>query len=91
MAKNAAGEGTLGLMHSLLATKISGKLAEEDCDPRWAQIAVKFLNDNNIYQIKEIGNEMDELEKDLTKRKRRFNTENITDLATELAKKEAMG
>lgn len=91
MAKNAAPEAVLGTMHSLLSARISNELAKEDCDPRWAQIATKFLNDNKIYQIKEIGNEIDELDKDLKRRKQRFGKENITDIATELAKKEGIG
>jgi len=91
MAKNAAKEEELGTLHSLLSKQLRIKLGAKNCDPRYFQIATKFLNDNKIYQIPDLTNELGELDKDLQKRKRRFGTENITELATERAKKEAEG
>ena len=97
MAKNAAMEGELGSLHSILCKIYKGQLVDEDgelkaeIDPRILGHINKFLADNKIMQTAEPGNDISELDKDLRKRKKRFGKENITDIATEMAKKEAIG
>ena len=97
MSQNAAMEGELGALHSLLCGAYrtllvdkKGKLLKE-IDPRVLGHINKFLADNKIHQNAEPGNDISELDKDLKKRKQRFGKENITDIATELAKREAIG
>lgn len=97
MSVNAAQEGELGSLHSFLCRVYKQQLVDEDgnllkdVDPRILGHINKFLADNKIYQNAEPGNEISELDKDLKKRKQRFGKENITDIATEQAKKEAKG
>ena len=96
MSKNAAGEGELGELHSILCqiyraqlTTASGK-PKKNIDPRILGHINKFLSDNRISQNAEPGNDISELDKDLKMRKKRFGKENITDIATKLAKEEAV-
>ncbi len=97
MSQNAAMEGELGSLHSLLCGAYRKLLVDEEgnlleeIDPRILGHINKFLNDNKISQNAEPGNDISELDKDLRKRKQRFGKENITDIATEMAKKEALG
>ena len=91
MALNAALEGELGELHKQLTDRLKTHIRDPKCDPRYIQMAIKFLADNKIYQNAEPGNDISELSKDLQKRKKRFNKENITDIATAQAKKEAEG
>lgn len=97
MSHNAAMEGELGTLHSLLCKLYKSKLVDKkgkllkEVDPRILGHINKFLADNKIYQNAEPGNDISELDKDLRKRKQRFQKDNITDIAIERAKKEAMG
>ncbi|MCP3681212.1 MAG: hypothetical protein GY861_00845 [bacterium] len=97
MSQNAAMEGELGSLHSLLCGAYRKLLVDEDgvllkeIDPRVLGHINKFLADNKIHQNAEPGNDISELSQDLQKRKKRFGKENITDIATEMAKKEALG
>lgn len=97
MSQNAAMEGDLGSLHSLLCGAYRKLLVDEDGTPRDEIDARvlghinKFLADNKIRQIAEPGNEISELDQDLRKRKRRFGKENIIDIATAQANKEAIG
>ena len=90
-------EGDLGSLHSLICGAYRQLLVDEngellkEIDPRVLGHINKFLADNKISQNAEPGNDISELDKDLRKRKQRFGKENITDIATELAKKEAIG
>ncbi len=96
MAKNAALEGELGELHSLVCKAYKEALIDPETgtlrkavDPRMLSNINKFLADNKIYQIPEPGSDISELDKGLRERKKRFGEENITDLATALALKEA--
>ena len=97
MSQNAAMEGELGSLHSILCRIYKMQLTDEDgnpikeIDPRILGHINKFLADNKIYQNAEPGNDISELDVDLRKRKKRFGKENITDIATAAAKKEAIG
>lgn len=97
MSQNAAMEGELGKLHSLLCRAYRGFLVDQDGNPveqvdtRVLGHLNKFLADNKISQNAEPGNDISELDADLRKRKQRFGQENITDIATEMAKKEALG
>ncbi len=97
MSQNAAMEGELGILHSLLCGAYRKLLVDEDgelleeIDPRVLGHINKFLADNKIHQVAAPGNDISELDVDLKKRKQRFGKENITDIATEMAKKEAIG
>ena len=91
MSENAAQEGELGKLHAAIAQRLRVHVADVECDPRYLQMAIKFLADNKIYQNAAPGNDISELDKDLKHRKKRFGKENITDIATEMAKKEAIG
>ncbi len=97
MSQNAAMEGELGSLHSLLCGAYRKLLVDEEgnlldeIDPRVLGHINKFLNDNKIHQVAAPGNDISELDVDLKKRKQRFGKENITDIATEMAKKEAIG
>jgi hypothetical protein len=90
-------EGDLGSLHSLLCAAYRRLLVDEEGEPRTEIDARvlghinKFLADNKIKQIAEPGNDISELDMDLQKRKKRFGKDNITDIATERAKKEAIG
>jgi hypothetical protein len=91
MAGTSAHENELGIVHKLLTERLTAELKKKKCDVKWIQAATKFLHDNKVYQIKDVGDGLDELDKSLSQRKQRFGKENITDIATELAKKEAVG
>lgn len=97
MSVNAAQEGELGGLHSVICKVYRLNLCDEngepikDVDPRILGHVNKFLADNKIYQNAEPGNDISELDTDLKKRKKRFGKENITDIATAQAKKEAIG
>lgn len=97
MSQNAAMEGELGSLHSILCKVYRGQLVDadgnlrEEIDPRVLGHINKFLSDNKIHQNAEPGNDISELDKDLRKRKKRFGQENITDIATAQAQKEAIG
>jgi len=97
MSVNAAQEGELGSLHSILCRVYRDQLVDKngellkEIDPRILGHINKFLADNKIHQNAEPGNDISELDKDLRKRKTRFGEENITNIATELAKKEARG
>lgn len=90
-------EGELGSLHSILCQIYRNQLVDADgnplteIDPRVLGHINKFLADNRISQNAEPGNDISELDVDLRKRKKRFGKENITDIATEMAKKEAIG
>ena len=97
MSENAAMEGDLGSLHSLICGAYRKLLVGEDgellkeIDPRVLGHINKFLADNKIHQNAAPGNDISELDTDLKKRKQRFGKENIADIATERAKKEAIG
>ena len=97
MSVNAAQEGELGALHSIICRVYRGQLLDKDgnvrkdVDPRILGHINKFLADNKIYQNAEPGNDISELDADLRKRKKRFGKENITDIATAQAQKEALG
>ena len=85
MAKGAATEEAMGLLHNDVAKALSSKVSEADCDPRYLGIAVKFLNDNKVSMLPEISKELGEIELALQRRQHRFKSKNITDIATKYA------
>ena len=97
MSQNAALEGDLGSLHSLLCGAYRRLLVDEKGEPRLEIDARvlghinKFLADNKIKQVAAPGNDISELDADLKKRKKRFGKENVVDIATKQAKKEAIG
>ena len=97
MSENAAMEGDLGSLHSLLCKVYRATLVDEEgemrkeVDARVLGHINKFLADNKIKQVAAPGNEISELDQDLKKRKKRFGQANVTDIATKQAEKEAMG
>lgn len=97
MSVNAAHEGELGSLHSILCKIYRSQLVDEsgnilkDIDPRVLGHINKFLADNKIHQVAAAGSDISELDKDIQKRKKRFGKENITDIATQAAKREALG
>lgn len=84
MAKPTS-ESTMGTLHIKVSTRLTNEVKNKDSDPRYVQMAIKFLSDNKIYMTPEINNELGELDKHLQAKKKRFNNENITDIATKQA------
>jgi hypothetical protein len=78
----------LGELHKAIAKRLKLHVNDVESDPRYVQMAIKFLNDNKIYCVPSESNELGELDKALEKRKQRFGG-NIVDIAERTAK--AMG
>lgn len=85
MAKGAATEEAMGILHNDVARALSSKVQDEECDPRFLGIAVKFLNDNKVTMLPEISKELGEIELALQRRQHRFKSKKITDIATRQA------
>jgi len=84
----AASEAYLGALHKKTAKRLTEELEKTDGDVRYIGYAIKFLSDNKVTMVKEIGNELDELSKRLKNKKKRLfkEPENVVDISTELAK-----
>lgn len=87
----AALEARMAEMHNKTAERLIKEIENPDSDPRYVQMAIKFLADNNVKMVAEVSNELGELDKHLQARKKRFGDipENgpgsITDIATKQA------
>jgi len=93
MSTGAATEVTLGELHAAIARRLREHVEDIESDPRYLQMAIKFVSDNKITCVIAERNDIGELDKSLARRKqRKFGTtsgENITDIATHMAQ-EAM-
>ena len=89
MSTGAATEITLGELHAAIAKRLRAHVDDVECDPRYLQMAIKFVSDNHITCVVDERNELGALDKSLERRqKRKFGTtgsENITDIATKMA------
>lgn len=85
MSTGAATEITLGELHVAIAKRLKTHIEDIECDPRYVQMAIKFLSDNNITCVIDKSNEIGELDKTLQARRKRFG-ENITDIASKMGR-----
>ena len=87
----ATPESIMAEMHTKTANRLLKEIANPDSDPRYVQMAIKFLSDNKVTMVPEISNELGELDKHLQNKKKRFGTPpesgpgSITDIATRQA------
>lgn len=88
MVDTAAKDTILGDLHTKIAKRLKIHVDDLESDPRYIQMAIKFLSDNKIYCVPSETNEIGELDKALEKRKQRFGG-NVVDIAERTA--EAMG
>jgi len=91
VSTGAATEITLGELHAAIAKRLRAHVDDVECDPRYLQMAIKFVSDNHITCVVDERNELGALDKSLERRKQRKfgsekGTENITDIATKMAK-----
>ena len=84
----ATKESILGEMHKAIAKRLKIHIDDLESDPRYVQMAIKFLADNKIFCVPNETNEIGELDKSLQKRKNRFGG-NVVDMAERTA--HAMG
>ena len=95
MSTGAATEVTLGELHAAIARRLKIHMDDVECDPRYIQMAIKFVSDNHITCVVDERNELGALDKSLKRREqRKFGTvgkENITDIATKMAKEAING
>jgi len=85
MSTGAATEITLGELHAAIAKRLRTHIDDLESDPRYVQMAIKFLNDNKITCIIDQSNELGALDKSLERRKRRFGG-NVTDIASRMSR-----
>ena len=88
MTVKATPEKAMGELHLEVSERLKGEVKNKECDPRFVGMAIKFLADNKVTMIPEVSTALDELDRNLQKRKKRFKG-NITDFATKQA--QAMG
>lgn len=88
---SATPEETMAHIHQMTADRLILEIENPKCDPRYIQMAIKFLNDNSMKMVPEVGNELGELDKHLQNKKKRFGNPpetgpgSITDIATKQA------
>lgn len=82
----ATKEKVMGDLHIAVSNRLHREIADVESDPRYVGMAIKFLADNKVSMIKEVGNELDELDKQLQKRQQRFKQVGIADIAEQRAK-----
>jgi len=83
-------EGVMGDLHVTITRKLIKEIPKKKSDPRWTAMGIKMLSDNKVFMDRDVSNELNELDKNLQKKKKRdFGGTNITELATETA--QAMG
>lgn len=85
MVDTATKDTVLGDLHTLIAKRLRVHVEDVESDPRYIQMAIKFLADNKIYCVPSETNEIGELDKSLQKRKQRFGL-NIVDIAEHTAR-----
>jgi hypothetical protein len=88
MVDTATKDIILGELHKAIAQRLKLHVNDVESDPRYVQMAIKFLNDNGIHCVPTETNEIGELDKALEKRKQRFGG-NVVDIAEKTAR--AMG
>jgi len=85
MSTGAATEVTLGELHAAIAKRLKTHVEDIESDPRYLQMAIKFVSDNKITCVIDERNDVGELDKSLQKRKQRKFGSNVTDIATKMA------
>jgi hypothetical protein len=86
MSTGAATEVTLGELHAAIARRLKKHVDDVECDPRYMQMAIKFVSDNKITCVVDDRNELGALDKSLERREKRKFGKGITDIATKMAK-----
>jgi len=87
----ATPESMMAEIHNMTAKRLIQEITNPECDPRYVQMAIKFLCDNKVTMVPEISNELGELDKHLQNKKKRFGTPpesgpgSIIDIATRQA------
>lgn len=81
----ATKETVMGDLHVEVSTRLSKEIKNSDSDPRFVGMAIKFLADNKVTMLIEVGNELGELDKHLQAKKKRFGKSNVVDIATKAA------
>lgn len=87
----ATSEAMMAEIHKMTAERLIREIQNPECDPRYVQMAIKFLSDNKMTMVPEVSNELGELDKHLQKKKKRFGNApesgpgSITDIATKQA------
>jgi len=85
MSTGAATEVTLGELHAGIARRLKIHVDDLESDPRYIQMAIKFVSDNKITCVMDERNELGALDKSLQKREKRKFGSNVTDIATKMA------
>ena len=88
MSEVGTKDTVLGGLHEKIAERLLAHINDPESDPRYVQMAIKFLSDNKIYCVPSETNELGELDKSLERRKQRFGG-NVVDIAERTAR--AMG
>jgi len=82
----ATPEALMAIIHQKTADRLLAEITNPESDPRYVQMAIKFLSDNNVKMVPEVENELGELDKHLQRRKqRKFGGDNIADFAKKQA------
>jgi hypothetical protein len=81
----ATKEEVMGSLHVAVSNRLSKEILNDESDPRYVGMAIKFLSDNKVTMLAELDNELGELDKHLQARRKRFKGTNVTEFATKAA------
>ena len=84
----AANEGSMGMLHDLLARQLIAKIESGEASASELAVAAKFLKDNNITCLPTEDNAIGELEEKLKQRRNKRTSLTQADLEAAMAQTE---